>query len=105
MKAVEMMKKAINDSDLKGWKWSASKNGFKWEYCNIEFRFEREPNKNKSDAVRFIDTNEYGEKVSVFIVSEEDAWLCDEYHDFETDVDKAIYWAARKMISTANELY
>ena len=104
MKAVEMMKKAINDSELNGLKWKADKTGLHWEYCDITFEFYDEVLPDGSRQVSFKD-NDAGTSVIVFIVPEHQKWLVDGYHDFELDVDEAIYWAARKMISKANYLY
>lgn len=107
MKAVVMMKKAINDSNLNGYRWTADKNGLHWEYCNTNFDLTIEKDEIGSDIVKFED-KQTGESVCTFPVNEEDAWLCDgpyADHDFLRTFDEAIYWAARKMIAKANYCY
>lgn len=104
MKAVEMMKKAIRDSELCGYKWTADKNGLHWEYCNVNFDLTIKKDELGSDMVEFEDKHT-GESVCTFPVSEELAWLCDDCHDFARTFDEAIYWAARKMIKKANYCY
>lgn len=104
MKAVEMMRKAIKDSELNGWKWTADKTGLHWEYLDSTFEFFDETMPDESRQVRFKD-NDTGVTSLVFVVPESQRWLVDGYHDFETDINEAIYWAARKMISKANYLY
>lgn len=103
MKAVEMMKKAIKDSELNGYKWTANKNGLTWSY-GVQFDIEITDEETGNKMVRFEDKNS-GCEVVTFTVTEEDAWLVDSYHDFNTTIDEAIYWAARKMIKKANNLY
>lgn len=105
MKAVEMMKKAIRDSKVNEgcWKWKATKAGLDWEYCDIRFNFSIfDELENK--VVKFEDPVSDVSAV-VIVATEEQAWLCNGYHDFVKTVDEAIYWAARKMIASANSLY
>ena len=102
-KAVEMMKKAIKDSELNGYKWTADKTGLHWNY-GADFGIKITKDEAGVPMVKFEDDNT-GESVSTFIIPETDAWLMDDTHYFLLTVDEAIYWAARKMISKANYMY
>lgn len=101
MKAVAMMKKAIKDSDLKGYKWSADKKGLHWSY-GIDFDFMI--GNDGGDFVGFVDPAADID-VMVFIVPASDGWLIDISHDFVGNADDGVYWAAKKMIAKANALY
>lgn len=101
MKAVEMMKRAIKDSDLNGYKWTADKRGLHWSY-GVDFTFRIMV--SGTTVVKFEDENS-GIYTAVCVVPESDAWLVDSYHDFDTDIDLAIYHAACKAIATANHMY
>ena len=103
MKAVEMMKRAINDSDLNGFKWTADKKGLHWSY-GVDFDLEIDPCEPDSTVVKLVDNNS-GIEAIVIVVPESDAWLVDNYHDFDTDINSAIYHAARRAIVTANHMY
>lgn len=103
MKAIAMMKKAIKDSELNGHKWTADKNGLHWSYLDTVFTLSIYP-EGDSKIVKFKDENTDEQRYTV-LVPQEDAWLVDSYHDFATDIDEAIYWAARKIIKRANYVY
>lgn len=107
MRAVEIMKKAIKDSNLNGFTWKADRGGLHWEYgVTFKLRIEDSPmDGDKSKQITFIDECA-GVYVTVFVIGEEkDKWLCDSYHDFTETIEEGIYWAARKMIAKANNLY
>ena len=103
MKAVAMMKRAIKDSDLNGYKWTADKSGLHWEYCETSFTLIVD----SEDGIQMVTFKDLvtGESVHTFVVPEEDEWLCGSDHYHHRNVDDAIYWAARKMISKANYVY
>lgn len=99
MKIVQIMQRAIKDSELHGYKWTAHKEGLQWEYGdNFLLTYNKEMVQFESPTT--------GVYVYVGIVSKEkDIWLCDKYHDFVKTQEEAIYWATRKMIAKANYLY
>lgn len=104
MAQVEMMRKAIKDSRLDGWKWTANKNGLKWEYLDIEFTL-IVGDLEGHERAELID-EQTGCRIIVFVIDNpNDEFLVDDYHDFEKNIDDAIYWATRKIITKANRLY
>lgn len=103
MKAVAMMRQAIKDSDLKGLKWTADKDGLHWEYLDITFALTVE--RKEEGSLRATFTDGFEESIVFVLEPNEPDWLADSYHDFVRTVDQAIYWAARHMISKANYLY
>lgn len=102
MKTVQIMKKAIKDSDLKGYKWTADRKGLHWSY-GVDFKFSTD-NICGDKEYKFEDENS-GVHACVYVVKENDYWLCDEYNDFVKTAEEAVYWAARKIIVKANSLY
>lgn len=99
-----MMKKAIKDSELNGWKWTANKNGLKWEYLDVEFKLLVDDLEGHKRAELI--NEESGCRALVFVIDNpEDDFLVDDYHEFEKNMDDAIYWATRKIISKANRLF
>lgn len=105
MKAVEMMKQAIKDSEYKGYhKWTAKRDGLHWDYMTILFKLTVEEDQVGYVYAKLIDEDTH-ENAVVFVANEGDEWLCDEYHEFVKTVDEAIYWATRKMIYRASQVY
>lgn len=99
MKAVAMMKKAIKDSELNGYKWTADKKGLHWEYCNVNFTItiDEEPG-----MVKFEDEN-----TGVYATSfkEDDEQMRNLIPEFCETYDEAIYTAAKMIIRKANNRY
>lgn len=103
MKVVELMKKAINDSELNGYKWTADKKGLHWNY-GVDFELTIETDCFGKKVVYLNDGA--GCCICVSVVSrDKDAWMCDSSHDFVKTEDDAVYWATRKMIAKANREY
>ena len=104
MKTIQIMEKAINDSDLNGYKWTANKNGLHWSY-GVDFTLTIETD-CFGETVVYIGDKNTDVYICVSVVNrEKDDWLCDEYHDFVKTREDAIYWATRKIIAKANRLY
>lgn len=104
MNSIELMNKAINDSNTTSYQWVATGNRLYWSYgVDFEIRIDTDSSGNKEVIFRNEETDI---SVCVSVVSrKEDMWLCDSYHDFVATLDDAIYWAARKIISKAERLF
>ena len=96
------MKKAIRDSKPEYYKWEAKKDGLHWGYLDTVFTIEI--GKKVDTYVKFEDLNSGVDSI-VFVANDNEKWLIDGYHDFVEDLETAVYWAARRMISKAYHLY
>ena len=96
------MKKAIKDSDLKGFKWTADKNGLHWEYLDIVFRFSGRKEWDECVMYSFKDW-QTGIGGRAWVVTGDMLKYLDD--DFCADAETAIYKAAMKTIAIANRLY
>lgn len=97
MKTVAMMKQAIKESKLNGYKWTADKNGLHWSY-GVDFKLHISKEVN-NEYVMFED-EEAGVKCAVCI----DERFADGSL-FVATYDEAIYKAALGIIAKANYLY
>ena len=102
MKAVEMMKKAIKDSELNGYKWTADKNGLHWSY-GVDFNFKAYESGDGVMVYRFRDPRADVQARACTVPDELKEFLDDDL--FCEDADTAIYKAAMKIIRRANDFY
>ena len=93
MTDLQIVKQAIKESDLKGYKWTAKKDGgeivLKWSYLDVEFRI--------SDSDNLIKVTDQGR---TFIVT----WYGDEFSDY-TERETALSEAVKMTIRKANYIY
>ena len=87
------IKKAISESDLHGYKWAITDNGLRWSYCDVEFTFYYDQEK---DFFQVFDDND-----APFI-----GLLIGEHsYDDAKDLAEAYYKATLNTIYKANYLY
>jgi hypothetical protein len=92
------IQKAIKDSDLNGYKWTITKKGLRWSYCDVEFTFHYDPETNflqVYDAPGVI----VDEAPFIGLLIGDHSW------DDAKDIEEAYYKATKATISKANYLY
>ena len=85
--------KAIKESDLNGYKWAVTPNGLGWSYCDVNFTFWHDPEKN---IFHVYDDNDAS--FVTLLIGEE--FYCD-----AKNLEEAYYKATRETIYKANYLY
>lgn len=99
MKAVAMMKQAIKDSELHGYKWTADKEGLHWEYLDVTFKFRFYKDADDCTVYEFFNSEADVRARACVVTGELEQFIDDDL--FFGDADKAIYKAARAIIRRA----
>lgn len=85
--------RAIKESDLNGYKWTITPDGLRWSYCDVEFYFHYDAEKN------FFQVFDENDSHFVGLLIGEHSW------DDARDLEEAYYKATLCTISQANYLY
>ena len=91
---IKAIREGIKTSDLNGYKWTVTKDGLKWSYCDTEFTFVL------NEAGNFLKVRDLSMNESIAMVSIGD----DEWDDAAT-VEDAYRIATKATIQKANYIY